>query len=114
MGTDEILGVWVNMIGATTPDLVKTALPQDAIGGGLSSRIIFIYEEKKGKVVPFPFLQDGHFELGEKLEHDLNEIHLMAGDFRFTEDFMEVISCNWNGHPIINAEEVCQEMHHEF
>ena len=32
----------------------------------------------------------------------------------FTEEFMEVLSCNWNGHPIINAEEVCQELHHEF
>ena len=32
----------------------------------------------------------------------------------FTEEFIEVISCKWNGFDIINAEEVCQELRHEF
>jgi len=32
----------------------------------------------------------------------------------FTEESMEVLSCNWNGYPINNAEEVRQELHHEF
>jgi hypothetical protein len=32
----------------------------------------------------------------------------------FTEEFIEVISCKWNGFDIINAEEVCQELHHEI
>jgi hypothetical protein len=53
-GTDEIHGVWVNLIGATTPELLQSALPLDAIGGGLTSRMVFVFEETKGKIVPAP------------------------------------------------------------
>jgi hypothetical protein len=31
----------------------------------------------------------------------------------FTEEFIEVISCKWKGFHIINAEDVCQGLHHE-
>ena len=89
MGTDDILGVWVNLIGATTPELIQTALPHDAIGGGLASRIIFVFEENKGKVVALPFLDVEDAELREKLAYDLEDIHLMSGPFRYTEDFIE-------------------------
>lgn len=82
VGTDEINGVWVNLIGATTPELIQTSLPQTAIGGGLTSRIIFVYEENKGKLVPLPFLEPGALELGESLLHDLQNILGMRGDFR--------------------------------
>lgn len=89
MGTDEIVGVWVNLIGATTPDLVRSALPQDAVGGGLSSRIIFVYEEEKSKSVAAPFLTSEDQALSEKLSHDLEDIYTMRGKFRITDDFLE-------------------------
>lgn len=89
MGTDEIVGVWVNLIGATTPDLIRSALPQDAIGGGLSSRMIFVFEEKKGKTVPAPFLTKEDQELRSKLLNDLERIHMLRGEFSVTEEFIE-------------------------
>ena len=49
MGTDVIDGVYVSLFGATTPELIRTTLPLDAIGGGLTSRMIFVYEPNKGK-----------------------------------------------------------------
>jgi hypothetical protein len=88
-GTDEITGVFVNMIGATTPDLLQTTLPQDAIGGGLTSRIIFIFEDKKGKLVPAPFLTDKQRDMKENVLADLQQISMMTGDFKFTGDFMD-------------------------
>ena len=89
MGTDDIINVYVNLIGATTPELIQTALPQDAIGGGLSSRIIFVYEEDKGKIVPAPFLSPLDKKLGNTLEEDLSKIQLMSGEFKITEEFLE-------------------------
>lgn len=94
MGTDEIINVWVNLIGATTPQLIQTALPQDAIGGGLSSRIIFVYEEDKGKIVPAPFLSPFDRKLREDLEVDLSNLQLMSGEFKITEEFLE-FWINW-------------------
>ena len=89
MGTDEIIGVFVNLIGATTPELIQTTLPRDAIGGGLTSRIIFVFEEKKGKVVPAPFLTPEEVELKEALVADLEQIHMMSGEFKITEKFLD-------------------------
>lgn len=88
MGTDEIRGVWVNLVGATTPELLQTTLPRDAIGGGLTSRIIFVYEFKKGKTVLVPFYTDEERELEEKLIRDLGKISLLTGEFKLTEGFV--------------------------
>ena len=87
-GTDEIIGVFVNLIGATTPELIRDALPSDAIGGGLTSRIIFIYEANKGKIVPAPFLSEADSILGMQLYNDLEQIYFMSGDFQTTSRFL--------------------------
>ena len=90
MGTDEIVGVWVNLIGATTPDLLQTTLPRDAIGGGLTSRIIFVYEQRKWKVVATPFLSKEEREMQKALRQDLEKISMMAGEFKVTSEFIDM------------------------
>lgn len=90
MGTDEIIGVWVNMIGATTPDLLRSCLSMDAVGGGLTSRIIFVFEEDKRKSCPTPFLTKESIMLGEQLYCDLEHIHMMSGEFRYTKQFVDL------------------------
>lgn len=87
-GDDDIIGVWVNLIGATTPELIQTALPPDAIGGGLTSRIIFIFESRKYKTSIYP--KPGDPELYRKIISDLERIHLMAGQFKVTDDFIDI------------------------
>tara|TARA_R110000824_G_scaffold77767_3_gene196574 strand:+ start:9931 stop:11109 length:1179 start_codon:yes stop_codon:yes gene_type:complete len=89
MGTDEIIGVWVNLIGATTPELIQSTLPRDAIGGGLTSRIIFVYADQKGKIVPAPFLTKKEEQLNVNLTEDLERIGTLRGEFRITDDFLE-------------------------
>lgn len=89
MGTDEIVGVWVNLIGATTPELIQTTLPRDAIGGGLTSRMIFVYEPRKGKTVVAPFLSEEERNLEVHLLEDLQKICMISGEFKITEEFMD-------------------------
>lgn len=89
-GEEDIIGVWVNLIGATTPHLIRNTMSLDAIGGGLTSRIIFVYEERKGRICPTPFLSARCIELKQKLKLDLERIHLMSGSFSFTEEFLEL------------------------
>jgi hypothetical protein len=91
-GTDEILGVWVNLLGATTPDILQATLPTDAIGGGLTSRIIFVYAAKKGKIVPIPFLIHENEQLKKDLVHDLEQILMMTGRFKFSEKFVDTFA----------------------
>jgi hypothetical protein len=94
MGTDEIIGVWVNLLGATTPELLQTTLPRDAIGGGLTSRIIFVYEQRKGKTCPAPFLSKEERELKKLLGQDLDKICMLSGEFKVTDEFLEKY-VNW-------------------
>jgi hypothetical protein len=89
MGTDEIIGVWVNLFGATTPELLQTTLPRDAIGGGLTSRMIFVFEHKKGQVVATPFLSKEEREIERLLVQDLERIAMLSGEFQVTEEFIE-------------------------
>lgn len=91
--SDDIINLWVNLFGATTPSLIQTALPQDAVGGGLTSRIIFVYESNKRATVAEPMLTKTQIDLYPKLLHDLEMIHLMTGQFvydaRFRDAFVE-------------------------
>ena len=89
-GTDIIKGVWVNLLGATTPDLIRSALPMDAIGGGLTSRMIFVYEPRRGKIVPTPFLSNEDKALRVQLMNDLADIRMMKGMFKVTKEFVEL------------------------
>jgi len=86
---EEIVGVWVNLLAGTTPDNIQSSLPMEAIGGGLTSRIIFVNEEKRNKLVIFPTATNKELALQEMLVHDLEQIALMSGTFRFTEDSMD-------------------------
>lgn len=87
-GEDRISGIWINLLGATTPDLIGK-IP-DIIGSGLSSRIIFVYEQKQEKICPLPFLSKEQTKLGEDLYHDLEQIHLMQGEFSLTQEFLDL------------------------
>lgn len=89
-GTDELIGVWVNLFGATTPDLLRSSLSMDAIGGGLTSRIIFVYEEDKRKSVAAPFLTEEERRIGEDLYYDLEQIHMLSGQFKANREFLDL------------------------
>lgn len=88
-GVDEIIGMWVNLLGATTPELIQAQFPQDAIGGGLSSRIIFVYEDQKSKSVATPFLEDRHLDLERWLIGQLDDMSMLKGDYTWNEEFLE-------------------------
>lgn len=82
---EEVIGVWTNILAGTTPDNIRSSLPTESIGAGLTSRIIFINEEKKEKLVVFQTVTEKELMLQQHLIHDLERIVLMAGCFRFTE-----------------------------
>ena len=87
--TDVISGVCVNILGGTAPDWIPTILPQEAIGGGWTSRVIFIVEPGKGQVVANPNIIPPDDILRKKLEKDLEQIHLLVGEYQFTTDALD-------------------------
>lgn len=87
---EEIVGVWLNLIAGTTPDLIQSSLPIESIGGGLTSRIIFVSEEKKGKLVTMPVQSPKDLELRELLISDLEKISMLSGRFKYTRKFVDI------------------------
>jgi len=87
---EEIIGVWVNLIAGTTPDLIQSSLPIESIGGGLTSRIIFIFEEAKGKLVTMPIQTSDEKKLHDLLLHDLEKITLLSGKFAYTQNYIDL------------------------
>lgn len=53
-GNDAISGPWINMIGCTTPHWIAENVPQAAVGGGFTSRCIFVYAEEKVAYIALP------------------------------------------------------------
>jgi len=89
-GLEYIEGVWVNLIGATTPGLIQTILPQSSSGAGLTSRIIFVYGKGREKRVWWPQKTQEELVLGDKLCRDLESIVMMYGEFTMTRECLDV------------------------
>ena len=85
-GMNTIPSVYINLLGATTPDSLANCLPSSAIGGGLTSRILFVWSNIKTKKIPRPVNSPRVIELRELLIHDLNIISRIAGAYQFTEE----------------------------
>lgn len=89
-GVNEIVNIYLNLIGATTPELIMETMPFDLIGGGLSSRILFIYARSKGKRVIYPELSAEEKILCEDVDIDLEKIYHMKGQFKYSKDFVDL------------------------
>ena len=98
-GTDAIDNLWLNILGATTPELMQATMPMELMGGGLSSRMLFIYASRKGKKVPLPFLTKADEQLRKDVEHDLESLIQMQGKFVCGEDFLEDYQNYYLGKP---------------
>lgn len=88
-GTEDISNCWLTIIGAITPSLLQSKLSQDAVGGGLLSRIIFVVGYGARKKIALPFLTKEDYALQEKLMQDLQRIALLAGPFKLKRDFLD-------------------------
>jgi hypothetical protein len=89
-GTDKLVGVCVNILGATAPDWLRSILPQEAFGGGFTSRVIFVVEEQKKQIVPDPRIPPEILALRPALLLDLEQITAMSGEMIFEDEAMEL------------------------
>lgn len=84
-GIDEVLGVCLNLFGAMAEDWIPSTIPPGAIGGGFTSRIIFVVEDKKASIIPDPNRIHPENLLEEAMVADLQRIHQITGEFKFSD-----------------------------
>lgn len=93
-GKDSLQGLCLNLMGGTAPDWIQSMIPHEALGGGFTSRIIFIVEEAKRKIIPKYIPTAEEEALQEILQRDLERISQLSGEMKFDEE-AEQLYINW-------------------
>jgi hypothetical protein len=87
-GSDDIENPWINIIACTTPSWIATNFPESMIGGGFTSRCIFVYAEKKRQLIAYPSMHTPpEFEQHrDDLIHDLEIISTLIGEYTLSSE----------------------------
>lgn len=90
-GSDSIENPWINMIACTTPSWIADNFPDYMIGGGFTSRTVFLYADKKRKYVPYvdEAVPPEFLAMQDDLLHDLELISQMVGEYEIDDDARE-------------------------
>jgi len=88
-GEDVVENPWMNIIGCTTPSWIAGNVPEYMIGGGFTSRSIFLYAEHKRQLVAYPGevrSSKARWEQRQSLLHDLKMIAELKGQYRLSKE----------------------------
>jgi len=94
-GEEVINDPCLSLLGATTVAWLKTSIPPEAIGGGFTSRIIFINAPESDNDQPWPEVSQKMLQLQENLSHDLECIKLLSGEFKPTPEAKSFFSATY-------------------
>lgn len=87
-GNDVVENPWINLIACTTPSWIAGNFPEYMIGGGFTSRCIFVYADKKAQLVAYPgdVVPSDLKQQAQCLVEDLCQISMMAGEYKLTKE----------------------------
>jgi len=93
-GKEVLHNVTINFLAASTADWLKSSIPADAVGGGFTSRIVFIYQKNPSKLILFDESEEERRlvdNLRTDLIFDLNQIRSeIKGVVTFTPEAKRV------------------------
>lgn len=89
-GHDLVENPWINLIACTTPAWIAGNFPEYMIGGGFTSRCLFVYADKKAQLVAYPskIVPKDLPIMAQKLVDDLATISLLAGEYKLNDEAM--------------------------
>jgi len=101
-GTYPIKGVWLNLIGGITPTGFSKVVPDEVIGEGFPSRVVFVVADGPRHLKARPQLTLAERQLRLDLVEDLHTISQIKGEFNLAPDATEWYT-NWYENPIEDA-----------
>ncbi len=99
-GEEVVMNPWIHIIGGCTPAWIAENLTEYFSGGGFASRTVFVYAEKKRRLIAYPFLEmpDNIDEIEKKLIEDLERISSLVGAFTLADDALVWGDTNYKEH----------------
>lgn len=91
-GVEKCPKSYLCLLGGTTPEWIRSSLPAGSIGGGFTSRIIFVNGNKGWRREAWPELSDEQIKLHATLAADLRSINQLSGEFEISDDAREFFS----------------------
>lgn len=88
-GMETVVSPWINVLAGVTPKWLAANLPRTMIGGGFTSRCIFVLGNRKRQLVPYPHRcasPEWIKKIQEDLLVDLEYISMLKGSFTLTEE----------------------------
>ena len=88
-GLDIANEPYVCILAGTTPEWIKNALPAGSIGGGFTSRVIFVHAGAGWVKIPHPEITPAMLRERKKLVADLGLIGELKGEVTFSDEAYE-------------------------
>ncbi len=88
-GIERLHGSYLSLLGGTTVELIKDSIPLQSVGGGLTSRIIFVYDDSIPPPVPWVDYNAELVQIEEELVHYLQRLVTLQGPIRVTDTARE-------------------------
>lgn len=91
-GETKIENPWLNIIACTTPTWVKEHFQESMIGGGLASRMVFVYGDSKRQLIAYPHKMvrpRDYYEQEKRLVEDLKSISTLCGQYVLSDEAIE-------------------------
>lgn len=88
-GVNSVENPFINIVACTTPAWIAGNFPEYVIGGGFTSRCLFVYADEKEKYVAYParHMPKEMYEVQTALVQDLEQISSqLLGPYILTED----------------------------
>lgn len=94
-GIEYVRNPCLSIIGGVTPIGIKECIPFVSIGGGFTSRIVFVFSKGSGRLVPRPYRSQENKKRMDDICHDLSEIAKMRGPFALTDEAGKVYDAEY-------------------
>jgi hypothetical protein len=93
-GKEEMKDVCLNLLAGSTPEWLKSSLPEDSIGGGFLSRLLLINRNEPGNREPFPAdRMTPEVSIHKKnVLNDLKIVRSMQGEYKWTQEAKSLYS----------------------
>ena len=105
-GIETIVNPWINMIAGVTPSWLSANVPETAVGGGFTSRTIFVYADAKARYVAYPgyTVPPNLKEMEEKLVEDLAAISMLVGQYELSPSARRCHPSGEDSYAVVSAE----------
>lgn len=89
-GIELIKNPCLSILGGSTLHWIKASVPPESVGGGFTSRILFVFKDSNEKIEAWPIVSEENKRRHDDIVHDINEVAKMRGSFGLTDEALSM------------------------